>query len=75
MVCRVTAAAGLLDAAVARRADAILVHHGWFWRGEDGRVTGCEKHARRSSLANDLNLIAYHLPSWAAMPGWATTHG
>lgn len=62
VVAGVTATQALLDAAVARRADAILVHHGWFWRGEDGRVTGLRKERLQKLLANDLNLIAYHLP-------------
>ena len=62
VVAGVTATQALLDAAVARRADAILVHHGWFWRGEDGRVTGLRKARLQKLLANDLNLIAYHLP-------------
>jgi putative NIF3 family GTP cyclohydrolase 1 type 2 len=47
IVCGVTASQALLDAAVARGADAVLVHHGYFWRGEDGRVTGM----RRKRLA------------------------
>ena len=62
VVAGVTATQALLDAAVACRADAILVHHGWFWRGEDGRVTGLRKERLQKLLANDLNLIAYHLP-------------
>ena len=62
VVAGVTATQALLDAAVARRADAILVHHGWFWRGEDGRVTGLRKARLQKLLANDVNLIAYHLP-------------
>jgi hypothetical protein len=43
-------------------ADAILVHHGWFWRGEDGRVTGMRKRRLQTLLEHDINLIAYHLP-------------
>jgi putative NIF3 family GTP cyclohydrolase 1 type 2 len=46
----------------ARAADAILVHHGWFWRGEDGRVTGLRKTRLQTLLQHDINLIAYHLP-------------
>ena len=62
VVCGVSASQALVDAAVARKADAILVHHGWFWRGEDGRVTGFRKARLQALLQNDINLIAYHLP-------------
>jgi dinuclear metal center YbgI/SA1388 family protein len=58
----VTACQALLDAALARAADAIIVHHGWFWRGEDGRVTGIRKTRLQTLLKHDINLIAYHLP-------------
>ena len=58
----VTASQALLDTAIARRADAILVHHGWFWKSEDGRVTGYRKQRMASLLAHELNLLAYHLP-------------
>ena len=62
LVAGVTACQALLDAAVERGADAILVHHGWFWRGEDGRVTGLRKARLQTLLKQDINLIAYHLP-------------
>jgi dinuclear metal center YbgI/SA1388 family protein len=62
VVCGVTASQALIDAAAERGADAILVHHGWFWRGEDGRVTGFRKHRLQTLLAHDINLLAYHLP-------------
>ncbi|HJV93582.1 MAG TPA: Nif3-like dinuclear metal center hexameric protein [Azonexus sp.] len=62
IVAGVTASQDLLDAAVARGADAILVHHGYFWKGEDGRVTGIRRQRLRTLIANDINLIAYHLP-------------
>ncbi len=62
LVAGVSATQALLDAAVARDADAILVHHGWFWRGEDGRVTGMRKTRLQTLLRHDLSLIAYHLP-------------
>lgn len=62
LVTGVTASLALLEGAVAAGADAVLVHHGYFWRGEDARVIG-QKHARlKLLLANDLNLFAYHLP-------------
>lgn len=62
LIAGVTASQALVDAAVARNADAILVHHGWFWRGEDGRVTGIRKARLQVLLGNDINLIGYHLP-------------
>ena len=62
VVCGVTASQALLDAAVARGADAVLVHHGYFWRGEDGRVTGIRRRRLATLLANDISLFAYHLP-------------
>lgn len=62
VVTGVTACQALLDVAVAQRADAVLVHHGWFWRGEDGRVTGLRRSRLATALAHDINLIGYHLP-------------
>lgn len=62
VVCGVTASQALIEAAIAARADALLVHHGWFWRGEDGRVTGFRKQRMARLLAHDINLYAYHLP-------------
>ena len=62
IVCGVTASQALLDAAVACGADAVLVHHGYFWRGEDGRVTGMRRKRLATLLGNDINLFAYHLP-------------
>ncbi len=62
VVCGVTASQALLDAAVACDADAILVHHGYFWRGEDGRVTGIRKVRLATLLRHDISLLAYHLP-------------
>ena len=62
LVCGVTANQALLDLAVAEQADAILVHHGWFWRGESGSITGIKRNRLKTLLANDINLYAYHLP-------------
>jgi dinuclear metal center YbgI/SA1388 family protein len=62
IVAGVTASQALLDAAVDRHADAILVHHGYFWKGEDGRVTGIRRKRLATLLTNDINLLAYHLP-------------
>ena len=62
LVTGVTASQALLDAAVVRGADTLLVHHGYFWKGEDGRITGMRKKRLGTLLANDINLLAYHLP-------------
>jgi dinuclear metal center YbgI/SA1388 family protein len=62
IVCGVSASLTLLQAALAADADAVLVHHGWFWRGEDGRVTGIRRARLKTLLENDLSLFAYHLP-------------
>ncbi|MFN4148805.1 MAG: Nif3-like dinuclear metal center hexameric protein [Rhodocyclaceae bacterium] len=62
IVCGVTASQALIEAAVERGADCLLVHHGWFWKGEDGRITGFRKQRLQRLLAHDINLIAYHLP-------------
>lgn len=62
VVCGVTASLALIDAAIERDAQAIVVHHGWFWRGEDGRITGMRRARIARLLAHDINLFAYHLP-------------
>lgn len=62
IVSGVTASRALIEAAVAAQADAIFVHHGLFWRGQDGRVTGWMKQRLSLLLAHDINLYAYHLP-------------
>lgn len=62
LVCGVTASLALIDAAIAAGADAILVHHGLFWRGQDGRVTGWMKQRLARLIQHDINLFAYHLP-------------
>ena len=62
IVSGVTASLALIDAAIEAGADAIFVHHGLFWRGQDGRVTGWMKQRLARLLAHDINLYAYHLP-------------
>ena len=69
LVSGVTASLALIDAAIEAQADAILVHHGLFWRGQDGRVTGWMKQRLQRLLAHDINLFAYHLPL-DAHPQW-----
>ncbi len=62
IVTGVTASLALVEAAIEAGADALLVHHGYFWKNEDARVIG-QKHARlKRLLGADLNLFAYHLP-------------
>ncbi|HEY9447921.1 MAG TPA: Nif3-like dinuclear metal center hexameric protein [Burkholderiales bacterium] len=62
IVTGVTASAALLEAAIAARADAVLVHHGYFWKGEDARITGLRRRRIAALLAHDINLFAFHLP-------------
>jgi dinuclear metal center YbgI/SA1388 family protein len=62
IVSGVTASRALIEAAIAAQADAIFVHHGLFWRGQDGCVTGWMKKRLALLLAHDINLFAYHLP-------------
>ena len=62
VVVGVSASQALVDAAVARKADALLVHHGWFWKSEDGRVVGHRRRRMAALLAADINLFAFHLP-------------
>ena len=62
IVSGVTASRALIEAAIQARADAIFVHHGLFWRGQDGRVTGWMKQRLALLLQHDINLFAYHLP-------------
>ncbi|MCZ8253743.1 MAG: Nif3-like dinuclear metal center hexameric protein [Hylemonella sp.] len=62
IVSGVTASRALIEAAIEAGADAMFVHHGLFWRGQDGRVTGWMKERLRLLLAHDINLYAYHLP-------------
>ena len=62
IVSGVTASRALIEAAIAARADALFVHHGLFWRGQDGRIVGWMKERLRLLLAHDISLFAYHLP-------------
>lgn len=81
VVTGVTASLAMIEAAVAEGADALLVHHGLFWRGQDGRVTGWMRQRLAKLLQHDINLIAYHLPldahaslgnnaQWGQRLGW-----
>ncbi|HEY5994656.1 MAG TPA: Nif3-like dinuclear metal center hexameric protein [Gallionellaceae bacterium] len=58
----VTASQHVLEAATVWGADAILVHHGYFWRNEDARIAGVKKRRIAHLLQHDISLLAYHLP-------------
>lgn len=58
----VTACEALIDAAIAADADAILVHHGYFWKGESEAITGMKGNRIRKLMQHGISLIAYHLP-------------
>lgn len=58
----VTASQNLIDTAIEQQADAILVHHGYFWKGEPQSLTGMKGKRIRTLLQNNISLIAYHLP-------------
>ena len=62
IVTGVTASLDLLRAAAERGADTVLVHHGYFWRGEDPRITGTRRERIALILKHDINLFAFHLP-------------
>jgi dinuclear metal center YbgI/SA1388 family protein len=62
LVTGVTACQELITAAVEAGADALLVHHGYFWRGEDQSISGIKKARIEALLKHDVSLFAYHLP-------------
>lgn len=62
LVTGVTASQALIDAAIEQQADAILVHHGYFWKGENPCIVGMKHRRIKSLIQHDINLLAYHLP-------------
>ncbi len=62
LITGVTASLALLEQAVERGADAILVHHGYFWKGEAPAIAGMKQRRLKILLSNDVNLLAWHLP-------------
>ncbi|MBU6492471.1 MAG: Nif3-like dinuclear metal center hexameric protein [Burkholderiales bacterium] len=62
LITGVTASQALLEEAIRWRADAVLVHHGYFWKGEDPRIVGYRRRRLALLLTHDINLFAYHLP-------------
>ncbi|MFY8272554.1 Nif3-like dinuclear metal center hexameric protein [Pseudoalteromonas sp. SSDWG2] len=62
IVTGVTASQALVDKAIELGADALVVHHGYFWKGESEVITGMKQRRIKALLDNNINLIAYHLP-------------
>ena len=62
IVTGVTASQKLIDHAIAKKADAILVHHGYFWKSESVPIVGMKRRRIHALLHHDINLFAYHLP-------------
>src|SRR5512147_2667459 len=62
LVSGVTASQDLIEAAIAMGADAVLVHHGYFWKGEDPCITGMKRRRLQRLLGTQTSLLAYHLP-------------
>lgn len=62
IVTGVTACQALLDRALAHGADAVIVHHGYFWKNEAPVISGMKRRRLKTLLANDINLYAWHLP-------------
>ncbi|NLQ16966.1 Nif3-like dinuclear metal center hexameric protein [Marinomonas sp. M1K-6] len=62
VVTGVTASQALIEAAIEYKADAIFVHHGYFWKNEDPRIVGMKYRRLAALIKNDINLYAYHLP-------------
>jgi len=62
LACAVTASLDAIEQAVAWQADALLVHHGYFWKGENPCIVGVKKKRISHCLAAGMNLLAYHLP-------------
>lgn len=62
IVSGVTASMALLESAKNAGADAILVHHGYFWKNEDAAIVGLKRNRIKFLLENNISLLAYHLP-------------
>ena len=86
IVTGVTACQALIDEAIELQADAIFVHHGYFWKGEDAAITGMKRRRIEALLKHDISLITYHLPldghptmgnnaRLAELMGWSTEGG
>ena len=62
IVTGVTASQALIEAAIQENADALLVHHGYFWKGEPQQIVGMKQRRIKALLMNNINLMGYHLP-------------
>lgn len=62
IICGVTACEALIDRAIALKVDAILVHHGFFWKNEPAPIVGLKGRKIKKLIQNDISLLAYHLP-------------
>lgn len=62
IVTGVTASLALIEQAIALQADAIIVHHGYFWRNEDPRIVGIKQRRLAQLIGHEISLLAYHLP-------------
>ena len=62
ILCAVTASQDAIDAAIAQQADLLLVHHGYFWKGEPYPITGMRGKRIKALIQNDISLVGYHLP-------------
>ncbi|WDU53246.1 Nif3-like dinuclear metal center hexameric protein [Taylorella equigenitalis] len=62
IVVGVTASEALINQAIKNNADAIIVHHGWFWKNEDSEIIGIKYNRIATAIKNNLNVFAYHLP-------------
>jgi len=62
IVCGVTASQALIEAAIEQGADTLIVHHGYFWKGESQPITGYKGRRISSLIRNNINLLAFHLP-------------
>jgi dinuclear metal center YbgI/SA1388 family protein len=62
IVCGVTASQALIEAAIEQGADTLIVHHGYFWKGESQPITGYKGRRISSLIKNNINLLAFHLP-------------
>ena len=62
VVTGVTACQALIDRAIEEKADLLLVHHGYFWKGENECISGIKKTRVQALLEHDISLLAYHLP-------------
>ncbi len=62
IVSGVSANLDLIERAIDEKADALFVHHGFFWKNEDANIIGIKRNRIAQLLANNINLFAYHLP-------------